>query len=88
MSKRRELADLSADVVLSRPQVLAKAYRDYHRYSVTLKGDDGPVVQERDVMIGGKVVVVMPIDITRQENCVDPPVSFASASGQWSRRSR
>ena len=78
MSKRRELADLSADVVLSRPQVLAKAYRDYHRYSVTLKGDDGPVVQERDVMIGGKVVVVMPIDITRQENCVDPPVSFAS----------
>jgi ADP-ribose pyrophosphatase len=67
MSKRRELADLSADVVLSRPQVLAKAYRDYHRYSVTLTDDDGPVVQERDVLIGGKVVVVMPIDIVRQE---------------------
>lgn len=67
MSKRRELADLSADVVLSRPQVLAKAYRDYHRYSVTLTDDDGPVVQERDVLIGGKVVVVMPIDTARQE---------------------
>jgi len=88
MSKRRELADLSADVVLSRPQVLAKAYRDYHRYSVTLKGDDGPVVQERDVLIAGKVVVVMPIDITRPGNCIDPPVPLASASGQWSRRSR
>ena len=29
--------------------------------------DDGPVVQERDVLIGGKVVAVMPIDIARQE---------------------
>jgi ADP-ribose diphosphatase len=67
MSERRELADLSADVVVSRPQVLAKAYRDYHRYSVTLKGDAGPVVQERDVLIGGKVVVAIPIDILRQE---------------------
>jgi len=67
MSERRELADLPADVVVSRPQVLAKAYRDYHRYSVTLKGDAGPVVQERDVLIGGKVVVVIPIDVVRQE---------------------
>src|SRR5262249_51038229 len=67
MSERRELADLPADVVVSRPQVLAKAYRDYHRYSVTLKGDAGPVVQERDVSIGGKVVVVIPIDVVRQE---------------------
>ena len=58
MSKRRDLADLPADIVVSRPQVLAKAYRDYHRYSVTLKGEDHPVVQERDVLIGGKVVVV------------------------------
>jgi len=67
MSKRRELADLPADVVLSRPQVLAKAYRDYHRYNVTLQGKDGRVVQERDVMIAGKVIVVIPIDVARQE---------------------
>jgi ADP-ribose diphosphatase len=67
MSKRRELVDLSADIVLSRPYLLAKAYRDYHRYSVTLKGKDSPVVQERDVLIAGKVVVVIPIDATRQE---------------------
>src|SRR5215475_13076542 len=67
MSERRELADLPADVVVSRPQVLAKAYRDYHRYSVNLKRDTGLVVQERDVLIGGKVVAVIPIDIVRQE---------------------
>lgn len=67
MSKRRELADLPADILLSRPQLLAKAYRDYHRYNVTLKDNDSPVVQERDVLIAGKVVVVIPIDVARQE---------------------
>jgi ADP-ribose pyrophosphatase len=67
MSKRRELADLPADVFLSRPQMLAKAYRDYHRYNVTLQDKDGPVVQERDVLIAGKVIVVIPIDVARQE---------------------
>jgi ADP-ribose pyrophosphatase len=67
MSKRRELADLPADAFLSRPQMLAKAYRDYHRYNVTLQDKDGPVVQERDVLIAGKVIVVIPIDVVRQE---------------------
>ena len=67
MSKRRELADLPVDILLSRPQLLAKAYRDYHRYNVTLKGNDSWVVQERDVLIAGKVVVVIPIDVARQE---------------------
>lgn len=67
MSKRRELADLPADIVVSPPQLLAKAYRDYHRYSMTLTGEDRPVVQERDVLSGGKVVVVIPIDVARQE---------------------
>ena len=67
MSKRRELADLSADIVVSRPQVLAKAYRDYHRYHVTLQGKDGQIVQERDVLIAGKVILVIPVDVARQE---------------------
>jgi ADP-ribose pyrophosphatase len=67
MSKRREIADLPAAIELSRPQMLAKAYRDYHRYNVTLKDEDRSVVQERDVLIGGKVVVVIPVDVVRQE---------------------
>jgi len=58
---------LPADIVLSRPEILAKAYRDYHRYSVTLKGNEGPIVQQRDVLIAGRVVVVIPIDMARQE---------------------
>lgn len=58
---------MPADILLSRPQLLAKAYLDYHRYNVTLKDNDSPVVQQRDVLIAGKVVVVIPIDVARQE---------------------
>lgn len=68
MTKRRELADLPANVTFSPPRILAKAYRDYCHYSVTLRAEDGAqVAQERDLLIAGKVVVVMPIDIARQE---------------------
>ena len=63
-----ELADQPAEIDLSQPKLLAKAYRDYHRYQVTLRPlDAGPVSQERDILIGGKVVVVIPIDVERQE---------------------
>ena len=63
-----ELADQPADIDLSQPKVLAKAYRDYHRYQVTIRPLDAPPVsQERDILIAGKVVVVMPIDLKRQE---------------------
>jgi ADP-ribose pyrophosphatase len=68
MSKRRDLIDLPADVSVSRPKVLAKAYRDYHRYGVTFATDDHrTVAQERDVLMGGKVVLVIPVDVTRQK---------------------
>lgn len=50
--KRRELADLPADAALSQRQVLARAYCDYHRYSVTLKHGDVPLVQERHLANG------------------------------------
>ena len=68
MSKRRDLVDLPADVSVSQPQLLAKAYRDYSRYNVTLRGEDHrPLAQERDVLAGGKVVVVIPVDVARQK---------------------
>jgi ADP-ribose pyrophosphatase len=68
MSRRRDLVDLPADVSVSRPKVLAKAYRDYHRYGVTVASDGHRTVpQERDVLMAGKVVVVMPIDVARQK---------------------
>jgi ADP-ribose diphosphatase len=68
MPDRRDLADLPADVSVSRPKVLARAFRDYHRYGVTVASSDHrPVTQERDVLLGGKVVLVVPFDVTRQK---------------------
>ena len=68
MPRRSDLVDLPADIVLSPPQILAKGYRDYNRYRVTLRAEDlSPVTQERDVLIAGKVVLVLPVDVTRQE---------------------
>ena len=64
----RELADRAADVVLSEPEMLAKAYCDYARYHLTNKGADGaPVEQQRDVLCAGKVAVVLPLDVARDE---------------------
>ena len=68
MSDRRDLSDLPADVSVSRPKILARAYRDYHRYGLTVASSDHrPVTQERDVLMGGKVVVVIPVDVPRQK---------------------
>src|SRR5215470_14034714 len=68
MHSHGELADQSADIDLSQPQLLAKAYRDYQRYQVTIKSQGAPSFsQERDILIAGKVVVVIPIDVARQE---------------------
>lgn len=79
--KRQELADLPAEAALSQRQVLARAYRDYHRYSVTLKHGDVSLVQERDVLIAGKVAVVIPIanfDWPRIS-----PTAAANSSSSW-----
>jgi ADP-ribose pyrophosphatase len=68
MSNRRDLVDLPADVSVSRPKILARAFRDYHRYGVTVaSGDHRPVTQERDVLIGGKIALVIPVDVTRRK---------------------
>jgi ADP-ribose pyrophosphatase len=68
MRDRPELADLPADVALSAPELLAKGYRDYLRFRLTLRGADGAsVTQTRDVFLGGKVVAVLPIDLARGE---------------------
>lgn len=62
------LADRAADVELAGPDVLAKGYRDYLRYRLTLLGPDGTTVaQTRDIFSGGKVVAVLPVDVARGE---------------------
>lgn len=68
MADKSTLADLPADVAVSPPERLADAYRDYDRFHVTVAGADGkPVEQERDILRGGKVVAVLPVDLARDE---------------------
>jgi ADP-ribose pyrophosphatase len=68
MAQPPKLADLSADVVLSQPEPLAQGYRDYRRYRLTLTGaDHASARQTRDVLLGGKVAAVLPVDLARDE---------------------
>ena len=63
-----ELADRAAQVALAAPELLAKGFRDYRRYRLALTGDDGArIEQTRDVLDGGKVVAVLPVDLARDE---------------------
>ena len=63
----RELSDRPADVTVSAPQLLAEGYRPYQRYQLTLRGEGGPLAQTRDVILAGKVVAVLPVDLARDE---------------------
>jgi len=63
-----EIADRAAAVSVEAPDLLAKGFRDYRRYRLTLDGEDGkPIAQTRDVLDGGKVVAVLPVDLARDE---------------------
>ncbi|MGN6570200.1 MAG: NUDIX domain-containing protein [Pseudolabrys sp.] len=63
-----EIADRAADVTVEKPELLAKGFRDYRRYRLSLTGEDGGHrVQTRDMIDGGKVVAVLPVDLARDE---------------------
>lgn len=67
-SDKRVLADCAADPTLAPSELLADGYRPYRRYHLTVKSADGETVaQQRDVVIAGKVAVVIPIDLARDE---------------------
>jgi ADP-ribose pyrophosphatase len=62
------LSDRPAVVGLSPPQVLAKAFRDYERYHLMRERANGErVSEERDLVRGGRVAAVLPVDLQRQE---------------------
>ena len=63
MSSGQDIADRHADVTLSEPELLAKGFRDYLRYRLTLATrKDGAVQQTRDFVLSGKVIAVLPLD--------------------------
>ncbi len=61
-------ADRPADLTLSAPELLAEGFRDYQRYRLTLRGGDGTQLsQTRDLLLGGHVIAVLPVDLDRDE---------------------
>jgi ADP-ribose pyrophosphatase len=61
-------ADQPATAAISTPVVLAKGYRPYHRFHATLPGGQGrPVAQQRDLLRGGAVAAVLPVDLERDQ---------------------
>jgi len=67
MADEYKLADRSAEVAVSAPELLAKGFLPYQRYRVTLKGADVTVLQTRDILLAGRVVAVLPVDLARGE---------------------
>jgi ADP-ribose pyrophosphatase len=62
------LADAAVDATLSGPLTLGEGFRPYQRYRATVRAADGlPATQTRDVLRGGRVIGVVPIDPARGE---------------------
>ncbi len=62
------LTDLAVEVSLSPPELLGKGFRTYERYRYTLPGDDpGLEVRTHDLIRFGRIVAVLPVDLTRDE---------------------
>lgn len=63
-----DLADRPAKVTITATERLANGYRPYDRYHLTLHEAGGAEIeQRRDVVLGGKVIAVLPLDVARQE---------------------
>jgi ADP-ribose pyrophosphatase len=61
------LVDLPAKAQLSRPLTIGRGYRSYERYEVTLPGNAITAKIERDVLLSGLVVGIVPVDVVRGE---------------------
>jgi len=65
MSKE-ELSDRAITAQVEGPELLARGYRPYERFRVTLPNSDAGV-HERDIVRVGKVVAIVAVDLARDE---------------------
>ena len=61
-----ELADRAVAAQVHGPELLARGYRPYERFRVTLPNSDAGV-HERDIVRVGKVVAIVAVDLSRDE---------------------
>ena len=63
-----DIADRAAQVTVSEPELLAKGFHEYRRYRLSVSiGGREKLEQKRDVIAGGKVIAVLPVDVDRDE---------------------
>ncbi|MFN3659232.1 MAG: NUDIX domain-containing protein [Pseudolabrys sp.] len=68
MAEERAIADRPAQVSVSPAEPVTQGYRPYRRFRASLTGADGEtVVQQRDLIIAGRVAAVLPVDLARGE---------------------
>jgi len=58
-----DLADAAVEVTVTGPEPRGGGFFDYHRYRVAIDG----VAVERDALRVGRVVVIVPVDLAREE---------------------
>jgi len=61
------LVDLPAQAQLSEPLNIGRGYRDYQRYDIRLSGSRIAGKIERDVLMSGLTVGIVPVDLVRGE---------------------
>jgi ADP-ribose pyrophosphatase len=61
-----ELRDLAVDAAIAGPEILARSYRTFERYRVTL-ADSAAGTQTRDLVRVGPVVAILAVDLARDE---------------------
>jgi ADP-ribose pyrophosphatase len=61
------LVDLPAQAQLSEPLNIGRGYRDYQRYDIRLFGSTIAEKIERDVLMSGLTVGIVPVDLVRGE---------------------
>ena len=64
----QDIADRAGDATVSEPVVLADGYRRFERFEAEVRWPGrSPQQQTREILRGGHVVAVLPIDLARQE---------------------
>ena len=62
------IRDEPAAVEVSGPHVLAEGYRTFARYNIALNRPDGTMDRyDRDIMLAGAVIGLIPVDLARRE---------------------
>lgn len=66
IANREAILDRKADVTLDGPLLIGRGFMRYERFELAInRGDEPPLVQQRDVLRASRVAAVLPVDLDR-----------------------